>query len=118
MEPVCFYRGSYSYFRRSYYKTYASPSKLVRCLGVVTLFSIMVPASIGYVVSRGPLHGATAGAIPIVGDTIDSYLALGRLDNATLNRFSSLHYLLPFIIVGASILHPAASRYGSNNPLV
>ena len=43
-------------------------------------------------------------------------MALGRLDNVTLNRFFSLHYLLPFIIVGASILHPAAYRYGYNNP--
>ena len=40
------------------------------------------------------------------------------VDNATLNRFFSLHYLLPFIIAGASILHLAAlHQYGSNNPL-
>ena len=39
------------------------------------------------------MEGARAGAIPIVRNTIDSNLALGRLENATLNRFSSLHYL-------------------------
>jgi quinol-cytochrome oxidoreductase complex cytochrome b subunit len=78
---------------------------------------IMRNVKVGWLLRYMHANGATAGAIPIVGDTIDSNLALGRLDNATLNRFSSLHYLLPFIIVGGSILHPAASRYGSNNPL-
>jgi ubiquinol-cytochrome c reductase cytochrome b subunit len=62
------------FFRGSYYESYVSPSKLVRCLGVVTPFSSMVTASMGYVLSRGPLQGATAGAIPIVGDTIVPWL--------------------------------------------
>lgn len=60
-----------------------------------------------------------ASAIPVVGDTIVTWLWGGfSVDNATLNRFSSLHYLLPFIIAAASIIHPAAlHQYGSNNPL-
>jgi ubiquinol-cytochrome c reductase cytochrome b subunit len=62
------------FFRGSYHESYVSPSKLVRCPGVVTLFPSMVTASMGYVLSRGPLHGATAGAIPIVGDTIVIWL--------------------------------------------
>lgn len=60
-----------------------------------------------------------ASAIPVVGDLIVSWLWGGfSVDNATLNRFYSLHYLLPFIITGLSILHLAAlHQYGSNNPL-
>jgi ubiquinol-cytochrome c reductase cytochrome b subunit len=60
-----------------------------------------------------------ASAIPVVGDTIVTWLWGGfSVDNATLNRFFSLHYLLPFIIAAASIIHLAAlHQYGSNNPL-
>jgi ubiquinol-cytochrome c reductase cytochrome b subunit len=60
-----------------------------------------------------------ASAIPIAGDSIVTWLWGGfSVDNATLNRFFSLHYLLPFIIAGASIVHIAAlHQYGSNNPL-
>uniref|UniRef100_A0A6N2K910 Cytochrome b n=1 Tax=Salix viminalis TaxID=40686 RepID=A0A6N2K910_SALVM len=81
---------------------------------------------IGYVLPWGQMSfwGATvitslASAIPVVGDTIVTWLWGGfSVDNATLNRFFSLHYLLPFILVGASLLHLAAlHQYGSNNPL-
>ncbi|KAH0446263.1 hypothetical protein IEQ34_024893 [Dendrobium chrysotoxum] len=60
-----------------------------------------------------------ASAIPVVGDTIVTWLWGGfSVDNATLNRFFSLHHLLPFLLVGASLLHLAAlHQYGSNNPL-
>ncbi|KAI3859062.1 hypothetical protein MKW92_019715 [Papaver armeniacum] len=60
-----------------------------------------------------------ASAIPVVGDTIVTWLWGGfSVDNATLNRFFSLHFLLPFILVGANVLHLAAlHQYGSNNPL-
>lgn len=60
-----------------------------------------------------------ASAIPVVGDTIVTWLWGGfSVDNATLNRFFSLHYLLPFIIAAAAIIHLAAlHQYGSNNPL-
>ena len=60
-----------------------------------------------------------ASAIPVVGDDITHWLWGGfSVDNATLNRFFSLHYLLPFLIAGASIVHVAAlHQYGSNNPL-
>ncbi|KAK8694773.1 hypothetical protein V6N13_072318 [Hibiscus sabdariffa] len=81
---------------------------------------------IGYVLPWGQMSflGATvitslASAIPVVGDTIVTWLWGGfSVDNATLNRFFSLHHLLPFILVGASLLHLAAlHQYGSNNPL-
>jgi len=70
------------------------------------------------------LWGATvitslASAIPVVGNTIVSYLWGGfSVDNPTLNRFYSAHYLLPFVLAGLSILHLAAlHQYGSTNPI-
>ncbi|GJT51669.1 apocytochrome b [Tanacetum coccineum] len=81
---------------------------------------------IGYVPPWGQMSfwGATvitslASAIPVVGDTIVTWLWGGfSVDNATLNRFFSLHHLLPFLLVGASLLQLAAlHQYGSNNPL-
>jgi ubiquinol-cytochrome c reductase cytochrome b subunit len=87
---------------------------------------MIVTAFTGYVLPWGQMSfwGATvitslASAIPGVGDTIVTWLWGGfSVDNATLNRFFSLHHLLPFILVGASLLHLAAlHQYGSNNPL-
>lgn len=113
-------------FRGLYYGSYASPRELVRCIGVIILLLMIVTAFTGYVLPWGQMSfwGATvitslASAIPVVGDTIVTWLRGGfSVDNATSNRFFSLHYLLPFLIVGASILHPAAlHQYGSNNPL-
>nr|UQM88486.1 cytochrome b [Sphagnum subsecundum] len=113
-------------FRGLYYGSYASPRELVWRLGVVILLLMIVTAFIGYVLPWGQMSfwGATvitslASAIPVVGDTIVTWLWGGfSVDNATLNRFFSPHYLLPFIIAGAAILHLAAlHQYGSNNPL-
>nr|AJP33429.1 apocytochrome b [Araucaria heterophylla]QJH91762.1 apocytochrome b [Araucaria heterophylla]QXE43704.1 apocytochrome b [Araucaria cunninghamii] len=113
-------------FRGLYYASYDSPREFVRCLGVVISPLMIVTAFIGYVPPRGQMSfwGATvitslASAIPVVGDAIVTWPWGGSsVDNATLNRFFSLHYLLPFISVGASLLHPAAlHQYGSNNPL-
>ena len=58
-------------------------------------------------------------AIPFVGEGIVTWLWGGfSVDNPTLNRFFSLHYLLPFVIVGVVVLHLVAlHRFGSNNPL-
>jgi ubiquinol-cytochrome c reductase cytochrome b subunit len=113
-------------FRGLYYASYDSPREFVWCLGVVIFLLMIVTAFIGYVLPWGQMSfwGATvitslASAIPVVGDTIVTWLWGGfSVDNATLNRFFSLHYLLPFILVGASLLHLAAlHQYGSNNPL-
>ena len=113
-------------FRNLYYSSYSSPRELVWCLGVVILLLMIITAFIGYVLPWGQMSfwGATvitslASAIPVVGDTIVTWLWGGfSVDNATLNRFYSLHYLLPFLIAGASIVHIAAlHQYGSNNPL-
>lgn len=112
-------------FRGSYHASHGSPREFVRCLGVVIFLLMIVTASIGYVLPRGQMsfRGATvitssASAIPVVGYTIVTWLRGGfSVDNATSNRFFSLHHLPPFIPVGASLLHMAAShQYGSNNP--
>jgi len=113
-------------FRGLYYASYVSPREVVWCVGVVILLLMILTAFIGYVLPWGQMSfwGATvitslASAIPVVGDSIVTWLWGGfSVDNATLNRFFSLHYLLPFIIAGASIIHIAAlHQYGSNNPL-
>ncbi|VAH30862.1 unnamed protein product [Triticum turgidum subsp. durum] len=113
-------------FRGLYHASYSSPREFVRCLGVVIFLLMIVTAFIGYVPPWGQMSfcGATvitslASAIPVVGDTIVTWLWGGfSVDNATLNRFFSLHHLLPLILVGASLLHLAAlHQYGSNNPL-
>lgn len=113
-------------FRSLYYGSYHSPRELLWCIGVVILLLMIITAFIGYVLPWGQMSfwGATvitslASAIPVVGDTIVTWLWGGfSVDNATLNRFFSLHYLLPFVIAAASIIHLAAlHQYGSNNPL-
>ena len=113
-------------FRGLYYVSYASPRELVWIVGVIIFLLMILTAFIGYVLPWGQMSfwGATvitslASAIPVVGDEITHWLWGGfSVDNATLNRFYSLHYLLPFIIAGASIVHLAAlHQYGSNNPL-
>jgi ubiquinol-cytochrome c reductase cytochrome b subunit len=113
-------------FRGLYYGSYASPRELVWCLGVVIFLLMIITAFIGYVLPWGQMSfwGATvitslASAIPVVGDSIVTWLWGGfSVDNATLNRFFSLHYLLPFLIAAMSLLHIAAlHQYGSNNPL-
>ena len=113
-------------FRGLYFGSYASPRELVWIVGVVILLLMILTAFIGYVLPWCLMSfwGSTvitslASAIPVVGMDITYWLWGGfSVDNATLNRFFSLHYLLPFIIAGASIVHIAAlHQYGSNNPL-
>ena len=113
-------------FRGLYYGSYTSPREVVWILGVIILLLMIITAFIGYVLPWGQMSfwGATvitslASAIPVVGDSVVTWLWGGfSVDNATLNRFFSLHYLMPFVIAGASIVHIAAlHQYGSNNPL-
>lgn len=122
-----FFVAVYMHMLRSlYYGSYASPREMVWCSGVVILLLMIITAFIGYVLPWGQMSfwGATvitslASAIPVVGDQIVTWLWGGfSVDNATLNRFYSLHYLLPFLIASFSIVHLAAlHQYGSNNPL-
>jgi ubiquinol-cytochrome c reductase cytochrome b subunit len=113
-------------FRGLYYGSYKEPRELLWILGVVILLLMMATAFMGYVLPWGQMSywGATVitnlfSAVPGVGDAIVTLLWGGfTVDNPTLNRFFSLHYLLPFVIVGAVVLHLIAlHQHGSNNPL-
>ncbi|MCC6720207.1 MAG: cytochrome b/b6 [Acetobacteraceae bacterium] len=112
--------------RGLYYGSYKMPRELLWILGVVILLLMMATAFMGYVLPWGQMSywGATVitnlfSAFPLVGDYIVTWLWGGfSVDNATLNRFFSLHYLLPFVLVGVVFLHIAALHItGSNNPL-
>ena len=113
-------------FRGLYYGSYKQPRELLWILGVVILLLMMATAFMGYVLPWGQMSfwGATVitnlfSAIPVVGDHIVTLLWGGfSVDNPTLNRFFSLHYLLPFVIVGVVGIHVWALHVtGSNNPL-
>jgi len=113
-------------FRGMYYGSYKEPRELLWILGVLILLLMMATAFFGYVLPWGQMSfwGATVitnlfSAIPVVGKTLLTWLLGGfAVGNPTLNRFFSLHYLLPFVIVGVVGLHLIALRqHGSNNPL-
>jgi ubiquinol-cytochrome c reductase cytochrome b subunit len=112
--------------RGLYYGSYIQPRALVWIFGVVILILMMATAFLGYVLVWGQMSFWAATVItnfftafPIVGDKIVTLLWGGfSVDNATLNRFFSLHYLLPFAIAGVVIIHMSAVHIdGSNNPL-
>jgi ubiquinol-cytochrome c reductase cytochrome b/c1 subunit len=113
-------------FRGMYYGSYKYPRELLWMIGVAILLLMMATAFMGYVLPWGQMSywGATVitnlfSAIPLIGGDIVTWLWGGfSVDNATLNRFFSLHYLLPFVIVGVVFLHVVALHItGSNNPL-
>jgi ubiquinol-cytochrome c reductase cytochrome b subunit len=113
-------------FRGLYYGSYMSPREHLWCSGVVIFLLMMATAFMGYVLPWGQMSfwGATVitnlfSAIPIAGPSIVEWLWGGFcVDNATLNRFFSLHFLLPFAIAGLVIVHIALlHKDGSNNPL-
>src|SRR6202047_602856 len=113
-------------FRGLYFGSYKEPRELLWMLGVIILLLMMATAFMGYVLPWGQMSfwGAKVitslfSAIPLVGDTIVAWLWGGfNVDNPTLNRFYSLHYLLPFVLVGVVGLHlMALHQHGSNNPL-
>ncbi|MEM8826931.1 MAG: cytochrome b N-terminal domain-containing protein, partial [Pseudomonadota bacterium] len=93
--------------------------------GIVIFLLMMATAFMGYVLPWGQMSfwGATVitklfSAIPLVGDALVTFLIGGfAVDNATLNRFFSLHFLLPFVIAGTVVLKIWALHLpGSNNP--
>ncbi|HUZ91011.1 MAG TPA: cytochrome b N-terminal domain-containing protein [Methylocella sp.] len=111
--------------RGMYYGSYKSPREVLWLLGVIIYLLAIATAFMGYVLPWGQMSfwGATVitslfTAIPVVGDSITTWLWGGySVDNATLNRFFSLHYLLPFMIAGVVVLHVWALHvHGSNNP--
>ncbi len=112
-------------FRGLYYGSYKAPREILWILGVVIFLLMMATAFMGYVLPWGQMSfwGATVitnlfSAFPVVGDTIVTFLWGGySVDNPTLNRFFSLHFLLPFMIFGVVILHVWALHHvGQNNP--
>nr|YP_009220377.1 apocytochrome b [Viscum album]AHL69436.1 apocytochrome b [Viscum album] len=113
-------------FRGLYHASFSSPREWVRGFGVLLLLLLIGTAFPGYVLPWGQMSfwGATvitsiASAIPVVGNTIVSWLWGGfSVDNPTLTRFYSLHLVLPFLIVGSTLIHLASlHQFGSNNPL-
>jgi len=113
-------------FRGLYYGSYKAPREILWWLGIVILLLMMATAFMGYVLPWGQMSfwGAKVitnlfSAIPLVGESITQWLWGGfTVDNPTLNRFFSLHFLLPFVIVGVVVLHiMALHTTKSNNPL-
>ncbi|WP_237155329.1 cytochrome b [Oryzibacter oryziterrae] len=112
--------------RGLYYGSYKEPRELLWVLGVIIYLLMMAAGFMGYVLPWGQMSfwGATVitnffTAIPVIGQPIQTLLIGGfAVDNATLNRFFSLHYLVPFIIAGVVVLHIWALHVvGQNNPL-
>ena len=111
--------------RGLYYGSYKSPREVLWWLGIIIFFLMIIAAFLGYTLPWGQMSfwGATVitnlfSAIPLIGDNIVTWLWGGfSIDNPTLNRFYSLHFLIPFIIVGVVFLHIVAlHKVGSNNP--
>ncbi len=112
-------------FRGLYYGSYKPPREVVWLLGLVIFLLMMATGFMGYVLPWGQMSfwGAKVitglfGAIPLVGEPIQTWLLGGFApDNAALNRFFSLHFVLPFVILGVIILHIWALHIpGSSNP--
>jgi ubiquinol-cytochrome c reductase cytochrome b subunit len=112
-------------FRGLFYGSYKAPREMIWLLGVVIFLLMMATGFMGYVLPWGQMSywGAQVitgffSAIPLVGEPIRQWLLGGFApDQATLNRFFSLHYLLPFVIFGVIILHIWALHIpGSSNP--
>ena len=112
-------------FRGLYYGSYKAPREVTWIIGMIIYLLMMATGFMGYVLPWGQMSfwGATVitglfGAIPGIGPVIQEWLLGGpAVDNATLNRFFSLHYLLPFVIAGLVAVHIwAFHTTGNNNP--
>nr|WVH38191.1 apocytochrome b [Lenzites betulinus] len=111
--------------RGLYYGSYKAPRVLLWAIGVIILVVMMATAFLGYVLPYGQmsLWGATVitnllSAIPVFGQDLVELIWGGfSVSNATLNRFFSLHYLLPFLLAALAVAHLLALHtHGSNNP--
>ncbi len=113
--------------RGMYYGSYRAPRTLVWVIGTIILIAMIGTGFLGYVLPYGQmsLWGATVitnliSAIPWIGQDIVEFIWGGfSVNNATLNRFFALHYLLPFILVALVLMHVIAlhDTAGSSNPL-
>jgi ubiquinol-cytochrome c reductase cytochrome b/c1 subunit len=121
-----FFAAVYIHMLRGlYYGSYKAPREVLWILGVIIYLLMMATGFLGYTLPWGQMSfwGATVitslfGAIPMAGSMMTTWLWGGyAVDNATLNRFYALHYLLPFMIAGVVVLHIWALHVsGSNNP--
>ena len=111
--------------RGMYYGSYKEPREVLWILGVILFLLMVATGFMGYVLPWGQMSfwAATVitnlfSAIPGVGGTVVTWLWGGyAVGNPTLNRFYSLHYLLPFVIAGVVVLHIwALHMVGQNNP--
>jgi len=112
-------------FRGLFYGSYKAPREVTWIIGMLIYLAMMATGFLGYVLPWGQMSfwGATVitglfGAIPFIGESLQTWLLGGpAVDNATLNRFFSLHYLLPFVIAALVIVHIwAFHTTGNNNP--
>jgi len=113
--------------RGIYYGSYRAPRTLVWAVGTIILIAMMAIGFLGYVLPYGQmsLWGATVitnliSAIPWIGQDIVEFIWGGfSVNNATLNRFFSLHFVLPFVLVALVLMHLIAlhDTSGSSNPL-
>ena len=112
-------------FRGLYYGSYKAPREVTWVIGMIIYFLMIATAFMGYVLPWGQMSfwGATVitglfGAIPGVGTALQEWLLGGfAIGNPTLNRFFSLHYLLPFVIAALVAVHIwAFHTTGNNNP--
>jgi len=112
--------------RGLYYGSYIYPREFLWCSGVIILLLMIITAFLGYILPWGQMSfwGATVitnlvTTIPVIGEKIVIWLWGGfAVANPTLNKFFSLHYLLPFVILGMALLHIVfLHEFGSTNPL-
>jgi ubiquinol-cytochrome c reductase cytochrome b subunit len=113
--------------RGLYYGSYKSPRTLVWVIGTIILIAMMATAFLGYVLPYGQmsLWGATVitnllSAIPWIGQDVVEFVWGGfSVNNATLNRFFALHFVLPFVLAALAVMHMIAIHdiAGSGNPL-
>ena len=112
-------------FRGLYYGSYKAPREVTWIIGMLIYLLMMGTAFMGYVLPWGQMsfHGTAVitglfGAIPFIGEALQTWLlGAGAVGQPALNRFFSLHYLLPFIILGLVIVHVwAFHTTGNNNP--
>ena len=113
-------------FRGMYFGSYKAPREILWILGVLIFLLMMATAFMGYVLPWGQMSGWAAtvitnifAAIPVIGNPLLELLRGGfSVGNPTLNRFFSLHYLLPFVIAAVVALHIWALHVpGNNNPV-
>ncbi|MGR3483792.1 MAG: cytochrome b [Paracoccaceae bacterium] len=112
-------------FRSLYYGNYKAPREVTWIIGNLMLVLMMGIAFMGYVLPWGQMsfHGTAVitglfGAIPFVGEAVQTWLlGASAVGQPALNRFFSLHYLLPFLLLGLTIVHIWAFHHtGNNNP--